>query len=160
MLNAASLYKKEESIMAENLKKRTEVEPEYKWKIEDLYANDDLWKEDAAKASELIEKFRQLQGTMGKSAGQLLRVLKTQDEMEELLEKVYVYANQKYHEDTANARYQQMSGERNLSDPVCPCPEYHGGSRRCGVLCGTGTSGDPGGNIEKIHGGRIGTGPL
>ena len=57
--------------MAENLKKRTEVEPEYKWKIEDLYANDDLWKEDAEKASELIEKFRQLQGTMGKSAGQL-----------------------------------------------------------------------------------------
>lgn len=109
MLNAASLYKKEESIMAENLKKRTEVEPEYKWKIEDLYANDDLWKEDAEKASELIEKFRQLQGTMGKSAGQLLRVLKTQDEMEELLEKVYVYANQKYHEDTGNGTYQTLS---------------------------------------------------
>lgn len=95
--------------MADNLKKRAEIEKEYKWKIEDLYASDELWEKDAVRAVQMTEEFRKLQGTMGESAHQLLRVLQAQDEMEELLEKVYVYANQKYHEDTGNGIYQRLS---------------------------------------------------
>lgn len=95
--------------MSKHLKKRDQVEQEYKWKIEDLYESDALWQDDAAAATEKIKDFRKLQGTMGEGAGQFLRVLKAQDEMEELLEKVYVYANQKNHEDTGNGTYQRMS---------------------------------------------------
>lgn len=95
--------------MAKSLKKRAEVENEYKWNIEDLYESDDLWQKDADKVSKMVEEFRGCQGTMSESAGQLLKVLKAQDEMEELLEKVYVYANQKYHEDTGNGTYQRLS---------------------------------------------------
>lgn len=51
--------------MAEELKKRSEVAKETTWATEDLYASDELWEEDFARAQEMIEIAKQYQGILG-----------------------------------------------------------------------------------------------
>ena len=91
-------------------KKREEISDEFKWAIEDLYANDELWEVDFKKVGELAEKLKGFQGTLGESCEQLSQYMETYVEMSKLFEKVYVYANQKLHENTGNPAYQALSG--------------------------------------------------
>lgn len=96
-----------------NLPKRSEVNAVYTWAIEDLYPNDELWQKEYDKVKEMLPKVAEFQGRLGKSAELLLAFLQLQDEISKLMERVYVYANQKYHEDTANATYQDLSNRAN-----------------------------------------------
>lgn len=101
--------------MAQNksLPKRSEVDVKCTWAIEDLYASDELWQKEYDKVKEMIPGIVEFRGRLEKSADILLAFLQQQDEIGKLLERVYVYANQKYHEDTANAVYQDLSNKAN-----------------------------------------------
>lgn len=102
--------------MAENknLPKRSEVDKKYTWAIEDLYPNDQKWKEEYDKVQQLLAKASGYQGKLSDSADVLLEFLKLSDEIGKLLERVYVYANQKSHEDTGNSVYQDLSNKANV----------------------------------------------
>ncbi len=102
--------------MAKNTKlpKRNEVEKQFTWAIEDLYATDDQWQKEYDELKALLPKLAEYQGRLAKSGEILLSFLKLSDEIGRLLERVYVYANQKYHEDTANAVYQDLSNKANM----------------------------------------------
>jgi oligoendopeptidase F len=91
------------------LKKRSEVDSENKWSIEDLFANDELWKEEYSKTKEEIEKVKNYRGKLSESGKIMLDFLKLQDNINFHLQRVYVYANEKYHEDTGNSLYQGFS---------------------------------------------------
>ena len=91
------------------LKKRSEVEDQFKWAIEDLYSNDQLWQEEYEKLQAFTKQISSYEGRLGESAETLYEFFLLHDEMNKLLERVYVYANQKYHEDTSNATYQRLS---------------------------------------------------
>ncbi|SHK01195.1 oligoendopeptidase F [Anaerocolumna jejuensis DSM 15929] len=91
------------------LKKRSEMDSKYKWSIEDLFANDELWKEEYIRTKEEIEKVKAYQGKLCQSGKLLYDFLKLQDDLSYHLQRVYVYANQKYHEDTGNSIYQGFS---------------------------------------------------
>ncbi len=91
------------------LKKRSEVNSEYKWSIEDLFANDELWKEEYSKTKNKIEKVKNYRGKLSESGKIMLEFLKLQDDINFHLQRVYVYANEKYHEDTGNSLYQGLS---------------------------------------------------
>ncbi|WMJ87926.1 oligoendopeptidase F [Anaerocolumna sp. MB42-C2] len=93
------------------LKKRNEVDPKYKWAIEDLYPNDEEWKKEYAFTKELIPKISSYQGKLAESAETLLEFWQLHDEISLHLERVYVYANQKYHEDTSESTYQAFSNQ-------------------------------------------------
>lgn len=95
--------------MEKQLKKRSEVKPEYKWRIEDLFASDALWQQEVEEIKKLTEELKGYQGRLGKSAEELYGYLSLNDKVDQLLERVYVYANQKSHEDTANSVYQDLS---------------------------------------------------
>ena len=102
---------------------RCEMKKEDQWKIEDLYASDELWEQDFQKLKEQMQEFSKYEGTMGDSAEQLYQVLTEQDRLNMLMENVYVYANQKNHEDMGNGMYQKMAGRAQslmsaLSDAV------------------------------------------
>lgn len=97
--------------MADNLKKREEMAPQFFWKMEDLYATDADWEAEYAVLDKKIAEFQQLQGTLKNGKEDLLAVLKASDACNKLLERVYVYANQRYHQDTGNQTYQAMSGK-------------------------------------------------
>ncbi len=101
--------------MAQNktLPKRSEADVQYTWAIEDLYPNDEMWQKEYEKLKEMLPKASEFQGRLGKSAEILLAFLQLHDEISMLTERVYVYANQKYHEDTDNAVYQDLSNKAN-----------------------------------------------
>lgn len=97
--------------MAKNLQKREEMDPRFCWKMEDLYAADTDWEKEYAVLDEKIADLQKLQGTLKKGKEELLAVLKASDACNKMLERIYVYANQRYHQDTGNQTYQGMAGK-------------------------------------------------
>lgn len=91
--------------------KRAQVEKQYKWAIEDLFQTDDEWKAEYQLTKKLITKVSNYQGRLSESADTLLEFYKLEDEIAGHFERVYVYANQKYHEDTSNSIYQDFSNQ-------------------------------------------------
>ncbi len=102
--------------MAENKKlpKRNEVEKSHTWAIEDLYTSDELWQKEFDQVKAMLPKAAEYQGRLAKSGEILLSFLKLSDDIGRLTERVYVYANQKCHEDTNNAVYQDLSNKANM----------------------------------------------
>jgi oligoendopeptidase F len=91
------------------LPKRSEIADEYKWALEDMYPNDQVWEDDARQAKEWIEKIRTYKGTLGSSGKRLLEVLQLQDDIHRIVQKLYVYAHMRRDEDTTNPHYQALS---------------------------------------------------
>ncbi len=96
-----------------SLPKRNEVDKKHTWAIEDLYASDESWQQEFDRIKELIKNAVEYHGRLSKSGELLLNFLKLSDEIGQLLERVYVYANQKSHEDTANGTYQDLANKAN-----------------------------------------------
>ena len=94
--------------------KRQEQCTENTWRLEDVYENEDLFSQDAERLDARMDEFAGLQGTLKDGSEALLKVMQLYEEMNQIFEKLYVYANQRNHEDTANAKYQKMSGEMNI----------------------------------------------
>lgn len=96
--------------MAENtLLERKDVPAEYRWRIEDIYANDDLWHLDFEKLSKQYMRLEDYKGHLSENGHVLYEYLKAKEDIELLLSRLYVYANQKSHEDLANGVYQEMA---------------------------------------------------
>lgn len=93
---------------------RQEQRTEDTWRMEDLYETEEAFQEDCERLEGQIGEFAALQGTLSRGGQELLKVLRLYEEMNQVFEKLYVYANQRCHEDTANAKYQQMSGEMQI----------------------------------------------
>ena len=88
---------------------REEIPAEVKWAIEDLYKNDDEWEADFTRLKEHLPELSAYEGRLGESAQTLLSMQRLCDKMNMLAEKVYVYANQRLHEKTDNAVYQNLA---------------------------------------------------
>lgn len=93
---------------------REQQKTEDTWNMQDLYATEELFQEDAEKLSCMMEEFSSMKGSLGKGEPELLKTLQLYEQMNEVFESLYVYAFQKYHEDTTNPKYQQMSGEMQI----------------------------------------------
>lgn len=98
----------------QKIRPRQEQKTEDTWNMQDLYQTEDLFQEDAEKLQEMMEEFVSCEGTLSQGAESFLKTLKLYEEMNLVFERLYVYANQKYHEDTTNAKYQQMSGKTQI----------------------------------------------
>lgn len=86
--------------------KRDEISDEYKWNLEDMFASDELWAEEYEQTKELCNKIASYQGKLTESAATLLAYFQDTDEANYHLERIYVYANERYHQDTAVSQYQ------------------------------------------------------
>lgn len=91
--------------------KRSEVPEEFTWNLKDLFESDEAWLEELASLKEIPAKYEKLKGKLGKSAANLLKYFKLEDEMNIRLGKFYNYASQKGDEDTANSKYQDFRGK-------------------------------------------------
>ena len=94
--------------------KREEIPQQYKWKMEDLYATNELWEADFEKLQKGIAEIKRFEGTLAESADNLLKMQMACDELNELAENVYVYANQRFHEDTGNSYYQGLASRAQM----------------------------------------------
>lgn len=95
--------------MAKSLPKRSQVKEADKWKIEDLFASDNIWKEEYETVRELVKKLSGYRGRLGQSSQVLKEFLELYETISNRMERIYVYAHQKYHEDTGNGIYQGLA---------------------------------------------------
>ena len=92
-----------------SIPKRNEILKEYKWKLEDIYASNDLWEKDYQKVKEMADKLSHYKANMDESAAKLLECLNLSTEMTRLFEKTYVYAHMRSHEDSTDSFYQGLA---------------------------------------------------
>lgn len=90
------------------LPKRSETQAESRWRLEDLFPNQQAWDKEFHLANEQIEKISAYQGKL-KDAQTLKECFALEDELSLHTERLYVYANLKHHEDTAEPTYQALS---------------------------------------------------
>lgn len=99
--------------MADNngsrLPKRDEVDALYKWKLEDIYMNDEAWEADFKKVRELNEEVSKFKDTLAESPQRLIDCLKFCDKMLSLNDKIFVYARMRRDEDNSNSKYQALT---------------------------------------------------
>lgn len=88
--------------------KRNEVPQENRWKLEDLYPNQSAWDAEFAKVKSLIGEISSYQGKL-QDAASIARCFALDDDISLLTERLYVYANMRHHEDTAEPSYQALS---------------------------------------------------
>jgi oligoendopeptidase F len=87
---------------------RHEISDQYKWKLELIYADDRLWEEDFRTTRSLLPRIAEYRGTLALSPEVLLQALTLRDEIEILLEKLYVYAKMRKDEDNTREKYQEL----------------------------------------------------
>ncbi len=87
---------------------RSEVPQEHRWKLEDLYPNEQAWNAEYSQVKKLIGDIGAYQGKL-EDAAAIARCFALDDEISQLTERLYVYANMRHHEDMAEAKYQALS---------------------------------------------------
>ena len=90
---------------------RKDADKKYTWRTEDLFATDEIWEQHYNELDKKAGKIEELQNTCTKDAASLLECLKLYNDICEELDRIYVYAYMKFHEDSTNSKYQQLSGK-------------------------------------------------
>lgn len=88
---------------------RDQIKEEYKWKLEDIYESDELWKHDL---DILKNKVKVLEGYIGEittSSENLLKVLTMRDDISQIADRLYTYARMRRDEDNTNSKYQALT---------------------------------------------------
>lgn len=88
---------------------RDQIADQYKWKLEDIYATDELWEQDFTAISQAVPSLQKYQGKLGESAATLLSYLKLEEDANKRLGKLYVYARMRKDEDLTVSKYQAMA---------------------------------------------------
>ncbi|HWR39897.1 MAG TPA: oligoendopeptidase F [Patescibacteria group bacterium] len=90
---------------------RSEIPAADKWRLEDIYANESLWQDDVQIAKQAIDDMAKYKGKLDNSAKSLLACLKLRDRISLLAgERLYAYARMRQDEDTADNKYQALTG--------------------------------------------------
>ncbi|MGI6152847.1 MAG: oligoendopeptidase F [Christensenellaceae bacterium] len=90
-------------------RKRSEIEDRYKWKLEDIYASDELWEKDYTALDELFKKIPKIKKTLADDEESLAKAMKKMEKMEHIAANLFVYARMRRDEDNGNAKYQAMT---------------------------------------------------
>jgi len=90
------------------LPKRSEVKPEHRWKLEDLVASQEAWDKEYEEAQRLIKEIGAYEGTLA-DPSKLKACFELEDELSLHVERLYVYANMRHHEDMADPDHQALS---------------------------------------------------
>ena len=94
--------------MQDRLPKRDEVALELKWRLEDIYDDEQKWEEELNKINELSDKIAAYAGKLADSSDNLLAVMKLDEELNLYIDRVHGYAHMREDQDTANGKYQGM----------------------------------------------------
>jgi oligoendopeptidase F len=91
------------------LPKRPEISEEYKWRLEDIFATDELWEQQFNQVKERLGELDKFTDKLQSSGNTLLECLKFRDEISLLTEQLFVYAKMRKDEDNTNTRYQALN---------------------------------------------------
>lgn len=85
---------------------RSKISSKYRWKTKQIFPSDQEWENACRNLEKLLLKLENFHGKLGDSAQNLFACLKLQDQIDELMGKVYLYAGLKNDQDTRNSKYQ------------------------------------------------------
>jgi len=88
--------------------KRADVPAEHQWKLEDLFPSQDAWNKEYEEVKSLLGNIADYQGKLTDAAA-LKGCFELEDEISLHTERLYVYANMRHHQDTADPTYQALS---------------------------------------------------
>lgn len=95
----------------QSIPKRSEVPEEMTWNLKDMFESDQAWMAEYEALKEFPAKIAAFQGTLARSAQDLLAWFRLQDEIELRLSVLMGYASCKGDEDTGNSFYQDVRGK-------------------------------------------------
>lgn len=95
--------------MAKELLKRNEVEKEFTWNLEDLYADVPSWEAAVKEIQDIAARLEQMEGKVTKSADNLFTTLSQLEEMGKKLDPAFNYAERLSDQDTGNTTHLAMS---------------------------------------------------
>ncbi len=87
---------------------RKDIPYEYRWRLEDIYENEELWDKDFELIKERMAEILEFKGKLSEGSQSLFNCFKLRDELSITLEKLIVYAHMRSHEDTAVSKYQGL----------------------------------------------------
>lgn len=96
------------------LLERKQVPAEHRWNLEDLFADAKAWEKEFQDVKGSISKISAFQGKLNDAAA-VKQCFQLEDEVSLKTERLYVYANMKHHEDTAEPTYQALSDKSKKS---------------------------------------------
>ena len=104
--------------------KRTDVAAEHRWKLEDLYASQTDWDAEYNEVANLINKVSTFHQKLT-NASTIRDCFVVNDELAHKMERLYVYANMRHHEDMAEPKYQALTDKvTKLSVRVSEATSY------------------------------------
>jgi oligoendopeptidase F len=87
---------------------RKAIPAEQTWKLEDLFPSQEAWDREYQEVKKLVEQMKQYRGKLS-DAKSIKDCFALEDTISVHSERLYVYANMKHHEDTAEGTYQALS---------------------------------------------------
>ena len=89
---------------------RKDIPENYRWDIEAIYPNFDEWQKSFDSVSGKIDALKDYAGKLGDGSKTLLEFIKTSEAVSLEIEKLYVYANMKSHEDLRESKPMELAG--------------------------------------------------
>ena len=90
------------------VKKRDEIDNQYKWRLEDIYSSDQVWSDDIKKAKELSDLLIDFKGKLNNDKKSIFDCLNLNSKVGYILEKLYVYARMRLDQDVTVTKYKEM----------------------------------------------------
>jgi oligoendopeptidase F len=87
---------------------RKDIPVEHRWKLEDLFPNQQAWDIEYQEVKESLGKIREFQGKLSDPLA-IKQCFELEDDISLHSERLYVYANMKHHEDTTDPVYMALS---------------------------------------------------
>ncbi len=97
--------------MATTYQERSQVPEEFTWDLTDLFPSEEAWTEEYESLMKIPAEAAARQGTLGRSAGDLLAWFRSEDEFSLRLTRLSVYAGCRADQDTADGKGQDLRGK-------------------------------------------------
>ncbi|TMV48491.1 oligoendopeptidase F [Paenibacillus mesophilus] len=88
--------------------KRSEVPAEHRWRLEDLFADQQAWNEEYEQVKQLAKDIGQYEGKLN-NPDTIRQCFELEDKLSLLTERLYCYASNRHHEDMAEPAHQALS---------------------------------------------------
>ncbi len=96
--------------MAQKIRRRSEVEARYQWRLEDIFPTDGAWEDAFAEIAPLAAQLAGYRGRLGEGEGTVLaECLARETDLSMRMMELFTYARMRKDEDNAASRYQGMS---------------------------------------------------
>ena len=89
---------------------RKDIPEKFRWNLEAIYPDFDAWQKSYDDTSAKVEALKDYAGKLGGGSATLLAFIKADEAVSLELERLYVYANMKSHEDLREAKPMELAG--------------------------------------------------